>query len=180
MKGIVFTEFLELVENKFGMEYVDDIISKSELESEGVYTSIGTYKFSEMVQLLTHLSEKTQLSINDLLHTYGLHFFSVLKNSYPDIIKQYETPLDLLNAIESHIHVEVRKIYPDAELPKFDVTNKESSKMTMIYTSSRGMYSFAKGLMESTFKHYGKEASIAITKLNNNGTEVKFDIQQHA
>lgn len=179
MKGIVFTEFLELVEEKFGMEYVDDIISKSDLESEGIYTAIGTYKFSEMVQLLTHLSEKTQLSINDLLYTYGLHFFSVLQKSYTGIVEQYKTPLDLLNAIESHIHVEVRKIYPDAELPKFDVRQKEDTNMTMIYSSSRGMYSFAKGLMESTFKHYNQEASIKITKLNDAGTEVKFEIQQH-
>ncbi len=179
MKGIVFTEFLELVEDKFGIEYVDDIISKSNLESEGVYTAIGTYKFSEMVQLLSHLSEKTQLSINDLLYTYGLHFFSVLQNSYNGIIEQYKQPIDLLNAIENHIHVEVRKIYPDAELPTFDVSHKDASRITMLYTSSRGMYSFAKGLIESTFKHYGQEATIEITKLNDAGTEVKFEIQQH-
>ncbi len=31
MKGIVFTEFLELVEHKFGLEVVDEIIEKSNL-----------------------------------------------------------------------------------------------------------------------------------------------------
>jgi len=46
MKGIVFTEFLELVENKFGLEMLDAIIEASNLESEGVYTRIGTYNFS--------------------------------------------------------------------------------------------------------------------------------------
>ena len=29
MKGIVFTEFLDLVEDKFGLEMVDKIISQS-------------------------------------------------------------------------------------------------------------------------------------------------------
>jgi len=42
MKGIVFTEFLDLVEEKFGMEMVDKIITQSELESEGAYTAVGT------------------------------------------------------------------------------------------------------------------------------------------
>ena len=51
MKGIVFTEFLELVEDKFGLETVDEIIQKSDLESNGIYTSIGTYKFSEMLNI---------------------------------------------------------------------------------------------------------------------------------
>ena len=67
MKGIVFTEFLDLVEEKFGLEMVDRIISSSELESEGVYTSVGTYSFSEMLQLLQHLSENTGISIDNLL-----------------------------------------------------------------------------------------------------------------
>ena len=48
MKGIVFTEFLDLVEERFGLEMVDAIISQSKLESKGVYTSIGTYSFSEL------------------------------------------------------------------------------------------------------------------------------------
>ena len=36
MKGIVFTEFLEMVEEKFGLEVVDYIIESSELASEGI------------------------------------------------------------------------------------------------------------------------------------------------
>ena len=42
MKGIVFSEFLDLVEVKFGLEMVDKIIDQSNLESKGVYTSVGT------------------------------------------------------------------------------------------------------------------------------------------
>ena len=41
MKGMVFIEFLELVEEKFGLEMVDNIIEQSNLESEGVYTLVG-------------------------------------------------------------------------------------------------------------------------------------------
>jgi hypothetical protein len=70
MKGIVFTEFLELVEDKFGLEMVDSIITNSNLGSSGIYTAIGTYSFSEMLQLLQNLSAKTRLSVNDLFLTY--------------------------------------------------------------------------------------------------------------
>jgi|TARA_B110000908_G_scaffold27527_1_gene32300 hypothetical protein len=49
MKGIIFTEFLDLVEEKFGLGMVDKIIYQSNLASEGIYTSIGTYNFSEML-----------------------------------------------------------------------------------------------------------------------------------
>lgn len=81
MKGIIFTEFLDLVEEKFGLAMVDKIIQQSKLASKGIYTSIGTYSFSEMLQLLQHLSANTKISIDDLLLVYGEHLFLVLGNS---------------------------------------------------------------------------------------------------
>ncbi len=177
MKGIVFTEFLELVETKFGYEVVDEIITKSELPSSGIYTSVGTYAFSEMLQLLTHLSHHTQLSIDNLLYVYGGHFFGVLEKNYADILSSYTGPLELLNSIENHIHVHVRKIYPDAELPRFEVVEKSLHKMTMIYYSDRAMYSFAKALMEKAFSYYKKDALITLQKIQEDGTQVQFNIE---
>ena len=142
MKGIVFTEFLDLVEDKFGLEIVDEILNKSDLESNGIYTSIGTYEFSEMLQLLQHLSFKTSISIDDLLLTYGEHFFQVLVNNYGSLISHYQDPIDLLSSIENHIHVEVKKIYPEAELPSFEVIEKKKNSLIMIYKSSRSMNYF--------------------------------------
>lgn len=179
MKGIVFREFLELVETKFGLEVVNDIIEKSELSSKGAYTSIGTYDFSEMLQLLTNLSVKTKISIDDLLYTYGLHFFEVLKISYPTILDKYENPLDLLSSIDSHIHVEVRKIYPEAELPKFETLEKTNNSIVLKYISSRSMYAFALGLIEKTFNHYNSTATITQSKLNEKGSEVMFVIVEN-
>ncbi len=176
MKGIVFTEFLELVESKFGLETVDEIIEKSDLPSQGAYTSIGTYAFSEMLSLITNLSEKTKISVNDLLHAYGLHFFSVIERDYPAILKSYNDPMELLSSVESHIHVEVRKIYPDAELPRFEIADKTENSLTLIYYSSRSMYAFAHGLMEKTFDYYGASSSITYTTLKDDGSEVKFVI----
>ena len=179
MKGIVFTEFLELVEDTFGLETVEEIIEKSDLPSNGAYTSIGTYEFSEMLSLISNLSEKTKMSINDLLHTYGLHFFSVIQRDYMSILNNYSDPIDFLSSIESHIHVEVRKIYPDAELPRFEVVDKSDSSLTLIYYSSRSMYAFGLGLMEKAFEHYGRKASISYDKIKQDGSEVKFVILEN-
>ncbi|WP_298754457.1 heme NO-binding domain-containing protein [uncultured Psychroserpens sp.] len=179
MKGIVFTEFLELVEDKFGLEMVDYIISNSNLESNGVYTSVGTYKFSEMLQLLQHLSAKTDISIDDLLLVYAEHFFSVLEDSYPGLLATYSDPIDMLASIENHIHVEVRKIYPDAELPTFEVLEKTDDSLIMIYKSSRAMHHFGLGLMNKTFEHFNSTATIQLEKIKPDGTEVKFLINRN-
>ncbi|KOY52860.1 heme NO-binding domain-containing protein [Polaribacter dokdonensis] len=179
MKGIVFTEFLDLVEDKFGMEMVDSIIEASELESEGVYTSIGTYNFSEMLSLLSNLSERTNITIDDLLLVYGEHFFSVIERSYIGLVDTYNDPIEMLASIENHIHVEVRKIYPEAELPTFIVEEKSKDLLIMVYKSSRAMYYFGLGLMNRTFKHFNTTAEITLEKIAEDGTEVRFIIRRN-
>ena len=178
MKGIVFTEFLDLVEDKFGIEMVDLIITQSKLESEGVYTSIGTYRFSEMLSLLQNLSTNTGVSTDQLLLIYAEHFFGVLKQSYPGLLATYKDPIEMLASIEDHIHVEVMKIYPDAELPTFVVEEKKENSLIMVYKSSRAMHHFGLGLMNKTFEHFNSKAEIVLEKLKEDGTEVKFIINK--
>ena len=179
MKGIVFTEFLEMVEQEFGLETVDYILYKSELKSNGVYTSVGTYDFFEMLSLISNLSEKVNIPVQDLIYAYGLYFFKVLHRQHPDIINYYKTPIDLLESVENHIHVEVRKLYPGAELPTFKIKKKDDKSMEMIYYSDRGLYMFAKALIEKTFEHYKKNATINYRLLKEDGTEVLFLISEN-
>lgn len=176
MKGIVFTEFLDLVEEKFGIEMLDTIISES--ESSGVYTSIGTYSFSEMLSLLKSLSKNSGISIDDLLLVYGEHFFSVLESSYTGILDTYSDPIEMLSSIENHIHVEVRKIYPDAELPTFVIEQKDENSLILRYSSSRSMHSFGLGLMNKTFDYFNQKAKILVEKIREDGTEVRFIISK--
>ena len=179
MKGIVFTEFLDLVESKFGLEMVDKIISQSELESGGAYTAIGTYRFSEMLQLLGNLSNNTGISTDNLLLVYGEHFFSVLEESYPGLLNTYTDPIELLASIENHIHVEVRKIYPKAELPTFIVEEKTKSSLILIYKSIRAMHHFGLGLMNKTFEYFNSTATIVLERTKKDGSEVKFIINKN-
>ena len=179
MKGIIFTEFLELVEDKFGLVMVDTIINESELESQGVYTSVGTYSFSEMLSLLTNLSAHTDISIDDLLQVYAEHFFGLIEENYPGLLNTYKDPIEMLSSIENHIHIEVRKIYPDAELPTFTTESKSDNELVMVYRSSRAMYSFGLGLMNKTFEHFNASANIVMEKLKEDGTEVRFSITRN-
>ncbi|MBT8301269.1 MAG: heme NO-binding domain-containing protein [Maribacter sp.] len=179
MKGIIFTEFLEMVESKFGLETVDNIIEQANLPSEGVYTSVGTYEFNEMVSLISQLSSKVNVSVDDLLYTFGLYLFDSLGKAHPEVIQSYNSPLGLLYSIEDHIHVHVKKLYPDAELPSFKILEKTDTSISMIYSSSRGLYKLAHGLMQKSFEHFNKSAEVSMELLKEDGTEVKFDIVQN-
>ena len=158
---------------------VDAIISQSKLESKGVYTSIGTYSFSELLQLLQNLKIQTGISIDNLLLIYGEHFFSVIETNYKDLLSSYNDPIEMLASIENHIHVEVRKIYNDAELPTFIIKEKTKKTLILIYKSSRSMHHFGLGLMNKTFEHFNSKATIILEKIKKDGTEVKFIITKN-
>lgn len=178
MKGIVFSEFLEMVEAQFGLETVDTIIENSNLPSGGAYTAVGTYEFSEMIQLVTHLSTSTGMPVNDLLYTFGLYLFDSLLRAHPEVVSSYKNPFSLLYSIEDHIHVHVKKLYPDAELPTFKILERTDSSLTMVYSSSRGLYALAHGLITKTFEHFKQGANVEMQLLNEQGTEVKFTVVQ--
>ena len=180
MKGIVFTEFLEMVEANFGLATVDEIIEASNLPSKAIYTSVGTYSFNEMVTLLTNLNHKVKIPINDLLHTFGHYLFLSLGKAHPEVIQTYKSPISLLYSIEDHIHVHVQKLYPDAELPTFKIVEKTDSSISMIYSSNRGLYKLAHGLIEKCFEYFNTTAKVNFDLLKEDGTEVKFDIVQDA
>lgn len=179
MKGIVFTEFLDMVEERFGLEVVDHILTVSQLESQGIYTSVGTYSFAEMQELLMQLKHVSGIPVPDLIYEFGNYFFDSLTQYHPDILSSYDGPIPLLASIESHIHREVKKIYPNAELPTFEVVTYAEDYLEMIYTSDRGMYMFALALMQKTFEHFKGHAQIDHEKLKKDGTKVRFMIKAH-
>lgn len=178
MKGIVFTEFLDMVEEKFGYDVVDQIIQESDLESKGIYTAIGTYPHSEVVQLLMNLSSKVKIEPTILLKEFGKYLFDTFLESYPQFFSAVDNAFAFLHSIDKHIHVEVLKLYPDATLPKFHSEETEDGTMIMTYKSERKMAALAEGLIEKSIAHYKEECDVSSESLSEDGTVVRFTIKR--
>jgi Haem-NO-binding len=178
MKGIVFTEFIDMVESKFGYDMMDDIIESSNLPSGGIYTAVGTYDHTEMVQLVVGLSNRTEIPISQLLKTYGKHLFGVFTKGYPHFFENTDNVFDFFEQIDRYIHVEVRKLYPDAELPKFDTLRPDNNTLEMLYQSDRKMSDLADGLIEAAIEYYKESATVEKFDMNQDGSLVKFIISR--
>lgn len=178
MKGIVFTEFLEMVEKRFGYEVVDHILESSELESKGIYTAVGTYHHSEIVQLLGNLSNKLNVGPEKLLKAFGEYLFDTFLNAYPHFFSSVDNAFDFLKSIDSHIHVEVLKLYPDATLPKFETVELDTGELEMTYISERKMAALAEGLINKSIVHYKQDHTIQKELIKEDGSIVKFKISR--
>jgi hypothetical protein len=180
MKGIVFTEFIEMVENSFSAEIADRIIDESDLPSGGVYTAVGTYSHHEMVSMVVKLSEITEMPIPALIKAFGQYLFGRFHTFYPVFFEGINSSLDFLSRIEDVIHVEVKKLYPDAQLPKFDIERPEPNKLLMTYRSDRHFGDLAEGLIDSCVKHFGDTVTIQRENLDATGATVRFTLVQTA
>ena len=172
MKGMVFTELFELVEEKFGYDLLDDVIIESKLSNDGAYTKTGNYEFEELQRIVASLSKHTKLPIETLLEVYGEHLFIKLISMLP----QFNNPkniLDFIEGVETHIHVEVRKLYPTAELPTFDIISKNDTTLEFNYKSSRKLHHLAKGLLIGASKHFKEPIDI---KMDEEDEHVLFTI----
>ncbi|MBT8190628.1 MAG: heme NO-binding domain-containing protein [Bacteroidia bacterium] len=176
MKGIVFTEFLEMVEKEFGYDTVDQIIEDSKLPSGGIYTAVGTYPHAELVSLVKQLHLKTGIPLDVLLKTYGRYLHNTFTLNYTHFFEAEKTLFDFLESIDEHIHVEVLKLYPDAQLPKFETRRISDNELEMIYTSERKLSDFAEGLIEKSMEHYKQKGSIKRSFINEDGSKVRFNV----
>lgn len=175
MKGIVFANFMEMVESKFSVETADRIIGASELPSGGSYTALGTYDHHELIRLVVQLGEQTGISVTDLVRTFGEYLFGQLIEIAPQFVEMNQSAFEFLQKVDSYIHVEVRKLYPEAELPRFDYITPSPGTLEMTYRSSRPFADLAEGLIQGCIRYYGENVDVKREDiLENSGTAVRF------
>lgn len=160
MKGMIFCDFLTMVNDVFSPEIVENIIDASELPNQGAYTEIGTYDHQELIRLVSNLSIATNLSVPKLQIIYGKYLFKKLYDRYPDLMLNTQNSFEFLQTVDEHIHVEVLKLYPEAEVPKFKCRMKTPSKMTMEYHSIHPFADLAEGLILGCAEHFKESITV--------------------
>jgi len=161
MKGIIFTEFLEMVEITFSPAVADQIIEQNELDSNGAYTSVGNYNKQELLKLVTSLSSIVDIPVDVLVKEYGKYLLKRFLVYYPQFFEELTTTFDFLDTIDQHVHVEVKKLYTDVELPTFKTNHLSNTQMQMIYHSSNPFAMLAEGLIEGAAEHFKENISIS-------------------
>ena len=174
MKGVVFVELLKMAEETFGEEVVDDVLEKANID--GAYTSVGNYPCEELVKIVVAFSEHSGISPEILQRKFGRWMMEFFGKNYPDFFQNKSNPFEMLEAVEDEIHVEVRKLYSDAELPTFETSRTDENNLIMVYSSPRPLVEFCHGLIESCVERFDRKATIAKSPVVESENSTKFDI----
>lgn len=176
MKGIILSEFVEFIEENLGEDSAQYIIDSSGVKSGGAYSRVGLYDYQELLALLTQTVEHTSETAETLLQRFSDHLFMVFKRDYSGFFEGVGSAAEMLTQIDNHIHVEVKKLYPDAELPRFEY-KKEGAHLILTYESPRPLAGVAKALVSACLKFFGDNEALLNSDISDDQHSATFVIE---
>lgn len=162
MKGDVFNLFEAFIVEKFNRETFESILAavRPRLGTKGPFVGPRTYPDSDFMTIVAHAVEVAELPFHAAVKSFGRFCFPYLFSKLPPGTANFKNARELLWAVDSAIHVEVKKVTPGADLPKFVCRDVGPDQLIMIYRSKRRLYDFAEGLIEACCEHFNTSATI--------------------
>lgn len=160
MKGIIFTTLNQMVEEKFGLEFWDKVLLDAKPPSEGIYTAGAFYSDAELFAIIGSISKISNIPVPDLVRSYGEYLFEKLAVYFPELVPQSASLKEFLQSIDRVIHVEVRKLHPNAELPSLQYEDPAPDQLVILYKSPRKLCMLAEGLMKGAAQHFNEKINI--------------------
>lgn len=154
MNGLLFTEFMEMVETTWSFDMVDSLIERSRISSGGIYTAVGSYPHEEMVALIKTLAEATETPTDQIERAFGSYLFNRFMLEYPHYFSGIRDSFQFLARIDEIVHRIVRRHFPDADPPSIQV-EQSPGQLSLTYVSERPFIHLARGLIEGCITHFG-------------------------
>jgi Haem-NO-binding len=147
MKGIIFNELVEFANR--------ELPETARQLGDVAYSPLANYPDDELLALVARLSEAAGVPAPEILRRLGSHLFRSFATLYPVFLDGVESAFDLLGGIETYVHGEVRKLYPDAEFPRFEVQPRGGGRLEMVYRSRRPLADLADGMIRGCVAWFG-------------------------
>lgn len=177
MKGIVFNLFNQMVEREFGLAVWEQLISQTEPESRGIYTTGSNYADRELLAFLAALSGSTGISTSALLKNFGAFMLGQFTTLYPVFFLQNSNAFEFVKSMESIVHVEIQKLYPDAYVPILMFTENAPNQLIMTYQSKRQLCALVEGLISGTGKYFKTKITYIQTEcLRKGDSHCRFEL----
>lgn len=154
MKGVVFNLLEDVITLQHGVAVWDQLLDAA--DARGAYTSLGSYDDAEFVRLVAAASSALGLTPAEVLKDFGVKAMPLLVERYPMLFTPHHETRAFLLTLNAIIHAEVRKLYPGANPPDFDIDASDPEKLRMVYRSKRRLCALAEGFIEGAATHFGE------------------------
>jgi len=169
MKGIIFNLFEDVVVDAYGDSAWDEALEDAGLD--GVYTSLGNYDDTEMMNLVSVVGAAFSVPDHDVLRWFGQRAIPGMVARWPDFFAPHQRTVSFLRSLNSVIHPEVRKLYAGAYCPHFDFSSPDDESLVIGYRSPRKLCGLAHGFILGAADHYGETLTVRHLECMNEGSQ---------
>jgi hypothetical protein len=154
MKGIIFNLLEQFITKGWGEEQYDAILTASSLTIQDPFVGPGTYSDADFMILFGKAVAALGLLPEEGLRRFGRFAFPQLAARFPQFVTPYTHPKPFLKTVDSVIHIEVRKLYEQTNLPVFVYHDTAPNALAIEYSSSRRLCHFMEGLIDGVADHF--------------------------
>ncbi|WP_233269104.1 heme NO-binding domain-containing protein [Paraglaciecola sp. L1A13] len=169
MKGIIFVKLNQFVDELWGDEFWDELLQVADLPSNGIYTSVATYDDAELFTLVGLIMEKKSLTAQEAQIAFGQWMFEQLLQAAPPEAHKFTDVFKFLYGVQNVIHVEVKKLNPEAILPEFEFLEETPTTLSFHYISPRKLCYFCEGIVQGLASHTGQQVIVEQTECEHEG-----------
>jgi len=174
VKGLVFTTFFDFIEERYGADLLDEGIEAAALPHGGAYTAVGSYPYQEMAALVCAMARLTEVEVAPLLEAFGTFCIAAWVRKFPEAFSNTSL-FDLLSDIDHFHETQVRKVYPDAQLPSFTLVERSDDHIMLDYRSCTPLAHLAVGVIIGAGAHFGTPVSVIHYPLRD---AVRFEVSR--
>lgn len=176
MKGIIFNVTEKAVTELLGEDAWDDLLDDAGLM--GDYTALGTYPDEELLALISAAAVKTGHDPADVQRLVGRQVLPHLVASIEDFLDPDLDVFEFLASIHSIIHVEVKKLDPNAQPPDVIPKRISDDELQLTYRSERGLSPLAEGLVLGAGDYYNDPVTIEVLEATGGGREAVLVVRR--
>jgi predicted hydrocarbon binding protein len=176
MRGIVVSGLEDYICSKVGLNQWHTAIDVCLDKDKQIITAAEYYDDEKVLQIITVLTEQLNEPVTDFITDFGKHLFETLKNFYSFLLEDIDSFDSLLMSLDQVIHSNVKKVHPDALVPKFTIESNATG-WTVKYESERKLCYLAIGLLHGAADYYDIKINLEHLKcMHNKSDHCLFEI----
>lgn len=176
MKGLILVGFLEWVEQRHGADAADELVEATALESQGAFTSVGVYPYTELVALAETLAAREGRPVSEVLLQYARESVASVAHGHDYLLEGMTSALDVFGTVGERIHPEVMALHPDAVLPRITTQLMDDGSMQLDYRSHEPLAVMCEGRILGTIDLYGGGYDVSRLSADPGGFAASFRI----
>ena len=154
MKGIVFNLLEGFISDNWGEDAYEEVLGMCPVHSRGPFVGPSTYPDSALMTMVAMACQKLGVTVPVAVHLFGKYCFPRLAGKFPLFLEGHTHPVSFLKIIDNVIHVEVKKLFKDAEPPRIIISDAGPGVVHLHYESKRKLCALATGLLEGCADYF--------------------------